>query len=129
MAKLSEKDRDSLQKNPNVLKVTDSNVTYTPIFKQKAVKLFKQGSSANEIFSDAGIDISLFGSKYAFKALDRWQKAVEKHGSKALQKERRGKQSTGRPRGKKFKSLEEEVAYLRAEVDFLKKIRALDNED
>lgn len=118
MAKLSQKDRDSLQKNPNVLKVTDSNVTYTPKFKGKAVNLINQGHCAESIFKDAGIDTSLFGEKYAFKAIDRWQKAIREHGKKALYKERRGINATGRPSGKKFKSLEEEVAYLRAEVDF-----------
>lgn len=129
MAKLSQKDRDSLQKNPNVLKVTDSNVTYTAKFKEKAVKLINQGVPVEDIFRDAGINTSLFGKKYAFKSIDRWQKAINKHGSKALHKERRGVKATGRPKGKKFKSLEEEIAYLRAENDFLKKLRALEDEE
>jgi len=129
MAKLSQKDRDSLQKNPNILKVTGSNVTYTSDFKTKAVKLLKDGWSAEEIFLQAGIDVSLFGSKYAFKSIHRWEQLLQKHGASALKKERRGMNATGRPAGRKFKSLEEEVAYLRAEVDFLKKLRALEDEE
>lgn len=61
MVKLSQKDRFS-QKNPNILKVTGSNVTYTSDFKTKAVKLLKMVIKAEEIFLQAGIDVSLFGS-------------------------------------------------------------------
>lgn len=128
MAKLSQKDRDSFQRNPNILKVTNSNVTYTSEFKAQAVKLASQGSSPDAIFREAGIDTSLFGRNYAFKAIDRWEKQIKQHGSSALKKERRGLKATGRPVGRKFESLEEEVAYLRAEVDFLKKLQALEDE-
>lgn len=129
MAKLSPKDRDSLQKNPNILKVTDSNVTYKSEFKAKAVKLMNEGSSAEDIFQQAGINTSLFGPKYAFKSITRWEKILAQEGADGLKTERRGLKSKGRPSGRMFKSLEEEVAYLRAEVDFLKKLRALEEEE
>lgn len=129
MAKLSHKDRDSLLRNPNVLKVTDSNVTYTPEFKYKAVKLRSRGSSPDAIFHEFGIDTSIFGRNYAFKAIERWERQIRLHGDSVLKKERRGIKATGRPARRTFKSLEEEVAYLREEVDFLKKLRALEDEE
>lgn len=124
MGSLSDKDRKSLENNPNVLKVTKSNVAYTPEFKSKALKLNNQGYTPSQIFADAGIDLSLFGDNYARKCLQRWEKMANKEGG--LKKDRRGSKATGRPKGLKFKSLKDENAYLRAENDFLKKLRALE---
>ncbi len=124
MGSLSERDRKDLEKNPIVLKVTRSNVTYTPEFKAKALKLRQQGQSPSQIFIAAGINLSLFGAGYAKKCLHRWEKMSAQDGG--LKKDRRGSKSKGRPKGKKFKSLEDENAYLRAENDFLKKLRALE---
>ncbi|WP_374076784.1 transposase [Bdellovibrio bacteriovorus] len=126
MAVLSDSDRRNLEKNPNVLKVTGFNIAYTPTFKIKAVQQLSQGMSYQQIFAEAGIDLSLFGREYARKCLERWKKVVSTSGESGLKKERRGAKATGRPKGQKFKSLEEENAYLRAEVDFLKKLRALE---
>ena len=123
---LSEKDRKDLEKNANVLKVTKSNVAYTPAFKAEALRLHQQGHTPSKIFEDAGIKLSLFGDNYAKKCLQRWKRVAEKDGLVGFAKERRGLKSTGRPKGLKFKSIEEENAYLRAENDFLKKLRALE---
>lgn len=124
MGSFTPKDRKDLENNPNVLKVTASNVAYTPEFKAKALKLRKEGKTPSEIFRDAGINLSLFGEDYAKKCLLRWEKISKADGG--LKKERRGSKATGRPRGLKFKSVEEEIAYLRAENDFLKKLHALE---
>lgn len=123
MAVLSSSDRKSLESNPNILKVTDKNVTYTTAFKKKAILLADQGKSYDQIFMDAGIDVTLFGRQYTRKCINRWREISSKGD---LAKETRGTKATGRPRGKKFKSLVEENAYLRAEVDFLKKLQALE---
>lgn len=124
MGSMSDKDRKGLENNPNVLKVTKSNVAYTTEFKTNALKLHKQGHTPFQIFTEAGIDLSVFGEDYAKKCIQRWGKVATQEGG--LKKERRGSKATGRPKGLKFKSVEEEVAYLRAENDFLKKLRALE---
>ncbi len=124
MSSFSSKDRKDLENNPNVLKVTTSNVAYTTDFKAKALRRRKEGATPQEVFREAGIDLSLFGESYAKKCLQRWEKMEKAAGG--LNKERRGSKSTGRPRGLSFKSPEEEIAYLRAENDFLKKLRALE---
>lgn len=126
MAQLSESERKILENNPNVLKVTKANVTYTPAFKEKAIKLHNQGVPPSRIFSNAGINVEIFGEGYAKKCIRRWKKVSSSIDSDCFKKERRGSKSTGRPKGRKFKSLEEENAYLRAELDFLKKLRALE---
>lgn len=115
-----------LVKNPNVEKLTASNVQYTQEFKLRAIKAYNSGVPAEQIFADAGLEVSTFGKGYARKSISRWIQEVEKYGAKKLGDERRGVGATGRPGVKKFKSLEEENAYLRAENDFLKKLHALE---
>lgn len=125
MAFLSESDREDLTKNPNVLKVTQSNVTYTPKFKIQAVRKSLKGVAPSQIFADAEINTSLFGKDYAKGCLKKWRKIYEELGEEGLKTERRGSGSTGRPKKIKFSSAEEELRYLRVENDFLKKLHAL----
>ena len=108
--------------NPNVEEITGSNIRFTKQFKLKAIKLYLSGVSAIDIFMDAGIQIYDFEKGYARKSIARWIETVEKYGVKEIDKERRGTGNT------KFESLEEENAYLRAENNFLKKLRALEEE-
>lgn len=121
MAILSNSVRKNLKDNPNVLRITGSNVIYTGRFKIKAVKAHSNGSRPDQIFLDAGIDLSLFGKDYAKKAVGRWEKIYEELGNKGLTFSRRGHGAKRCPK-KKFKSLEEELCYLREENDFLKKL-------
>lgn len=125
MAFLSDSDREDLTKNPNVLKVTQSNVAYTPKFKIHAIHKFLKGITPNQIFAEAGINITLFGTDYAKGCLKKWRKIYDELGEEGLKTERRGSGSTGRPKKMKFSSAEEELRYLRAENDFLKKLHAL----
>lgn len=125
MAKLSDSERKDLESNPNVRKVTKSNVAFTPKFKLKAVRSYLNGSTPIEIFEKAGVNLSSFGKTYAKGCLKKWKKIFEDFGEAGFTEERRGNKK-GRPKGRKFNSLEEENAYLRAELDFLKKLRALE---
>lgn len=112
--------------NPNIEEITESNIRFTKRFKLKAIKLYKSGVSATDIFMDAGVDLSGFEKGYARKSITRWLEISKTYGINEIDKERRGINASGRPGSSKFKSLEEENAYLRAENDFLKKLRALE---
>ena len=125
MPRFSKTTKELLERNPNVIKVS-SNVIYTFKFKKEAVKAYKSGTSPKKVFREADIDLSLFGYKYAKNSIWRWVKIVEKYGIEGLREEHRGKNATGRPPKMKFKSKQEEIAYLRAENDFLKKLLALE---
>lgn len=120
------RDLSKYRSNPHIDKVSESNIQFTTEFKIKSIKQYQSGQSPVDIFIEAGIDLSDFNRNYASKTVRRWVAAAEEYGLKNINKERRGVGSSGRPSsGKKFKSLEEEIVYLRAENDFLKKIRAL----
>lgn len=124
MPALTESQRKQLLSNPNVLKITESNVTYTPEFKIKAAKAALSGQNPEDIFKSAKIDLSLFREKYAKDTIRRWRLIYEKSGPEAFNEEKRGKNSVGRPKNLSFKSMEEELEYLRMENYLLKKLRA-----
>lgn len=124
MAKFTESQRKLLLSNPNVFKVTGSNVSYTPAFKIKAVKSYLAGQSPIDIFNLAKIDLSCFDGHYAKHTIRRWRKIFEEAGEEGLAEENRGSKATGRPKAK-FNSVEEELEFLRMENYLLKKLHAL----
>ena len=128
MGKLSESDKKTLLSNSYVKKLTDSHVVFTTKFKTLALQKYFEGNSPANIFTDLGINTSLFLPEFPKKSIARWKKIFLEEGVEGLEDEKRGKSSSGRPSQSKFKSLEEEVAYLREENDFLKKLMALAEE-
>ena len=87
--------------------------TYSPAFKEEAVKLFlKGGRSYRQLCEELGIKDK--------KTLRQW---VAKINSGESLEDGRGKSSKHRGRPKtKFTSVEEELAYVKAERDYLKKL-------
>lgn len=127
----SDKDRRSLESNPMVQSVGPNQVQFTAKFKLKAIQLHAEGLRPSTIFLKLGVDPNLFLENYPKKCIARWKKIVEAHGEKGFEQERRGKSATGRPKKaelKDEKALLARIAYLEAENDFLKKLRALDEE-
>jgi len=120
----TQEEREHLESNPNVLKVNNSNITYTDDFKQLALSQYKDGYSPREIFIEAGIDLSIFPNNYARYAIKRWK---TKQRSNEPTKKR-----TGRPKktsNMTQKEMEARIAYLEAENNFLKKLRALEESE
>ena len=83
------------------------------------------------IFEETGFDRKLIGKTAPNDYLQRWRKTYNKKGENVLNTETRGISSPGRPPRKKWSSdaekikyLEIENAYLKAENDFLAKLRA-----
>lgn len=128
MGKFTEADKKILLSSSYVEKITDSHVVFTVKFKTLAIQKYFEGNHPINIFSELGINTSLFLPDFPKKSIDRWKTVFLEDGVEGLESERRGKRATGRPKQQKFKSLEEEVAYLREENAFLKKLRALAEE-
>lgn len=121
-----------LEQNPNVQRVSETNISYTAEFKLAAVKAYNEGASPTEIFLRAGFDLELIGSKKPKHSLKRWRDSYAKYGEMGLLEERRGKGSTGRkPAGalsadEELKRAKAKIKWLEAEIDFLKKLEALE---
>ena len=121
---------EDLLKNPNIAKCSEKSITYSSDFKVSAVRQHKQHyATAKEIFIRAGIDLEVIGQGKPKKCLDRWGKIYKTKGMERLSIETRGKLG-GKSKTKKLtdtdriKRLEAENAYLKAENDFLAKLRA-----
>lgn len=119
---------DELKSNPNVLKCSEKSITYCKDFKIKAINKWQTGLPPREIFLQAGFKLDIIGNETPKRCLQRWRRTFKEKGSRALAVETRGK-SGGRPKKnwqsdkEKIKYLEAEVAYLKAENDFLAKLR------
>ncbi len=125
----SSEEIDSLNNNPYVERCTTKSITYTYEFKKKAIEQYNKGMGSKEIWKRAGFDISQWRKTYPKDCMKDWKDIVKKKGIEGLI-DMRGKGSTGRVKTKgltdtdKIKRLEIEVAYLKAENDFLAKLRA-----
>jgi transposase-like protein len=120
-----------LLRNHHVSRCSLKSITYSNAFKLSAVKQSQElGLSSNEIFRRAGFDIRILGRDKPKQCLKRWKKTYWIKGDQGLLVERRGghdrllKVSSGEIEANKVRRLEAEVAYLKAENDFLAKLRA-----
>jgi len=115
-----------LRQNPCVFSCTESSVNYTCEFKKRALELHREGVTAREIWKRSGFEVSMWKPSYFRLTLRDWKKIVKKHGMKGLLKPGgvqydRGPENTEKD---KIKRLELQVKYLKAENDFLAKLRA-----
>lgn len=119
-----------LRKNDNVAKCSNKAITYGKNFKVGAVKRYQDdGVSAKQIFKEAWFDLDVIGKDKPKACLRDWRRIFKAKGIIGLKTETRGR-GGGRPKVKgltdtqKIKYLEAKVAYLKAENDFLAKLRA-----
>ena len=130
--RFSEAQIKELLANPNISRCSDKSITYNKEFKILAVKkYYEKGYNAKMIFKEAGFDIASIGINTPKRCLYCWRKIYKSQGEDRLKAETRGKCSLGgRPKTKgvsdadKMKRMEIEIAYLKAENDFLVKLRA-----
>jgi transposase-like protein len=121
-----------LSQNKSVSKCSAKSITYSNDFKLLAIKkYYEKGHSARMIFEEAGLDRRLIGLDVPDACLKRWRKIYKTKGEDRLKVETRGKHSNGgrlKTKGvtgtNKIKRMEIEIAYLKAENDFLVKLRA-----
>ena len=95
--RFSQKQKEELLKNPNVLKITDDHLVFSPEFKLKAIKLYAKGLSSDHILLASDFELDWFEPEYFQKLIYKWKDLYEKHGENAFKEERRGRQATGRP--------------------------------
>ncbi len=121
-----------LLKNKHVDNCSNKSITYNKAFKIQAVaRYYEDGYNPGMIFEEADFDISVIGINTPRDSLQRWRKTYREKGTHFLGLELRGKHNKGgRPKinglsdTDRIKRLEIENAYLKAENDFLVKLRA-----
>lgn len=121
---------ETLSRNENVRKCSERSISFNKEFKINAIRRYQAGLTCIEVFAEAGFDIRIIGKSSPEDCLKRWKKTYRLKGESGLRIETRGR-GGGRPKkvvdttpADKIKRLEAEVAYLKAENDFLTQLRA-----
>jgi hypothetical protein len=118
-----------LLQNKNVETCSEKSISYNKDFKVLAIRQKQEGLSNMEIFKQAGFNVDLIGHETPESCIKRWKRVFNIKGLNELFIETRGRGGGGRPKTnwqnekEKIKYLETQVAYLKAENDFLAKLR------
>ena len=121
--RFTKEERKKIEQNPNVYCVTSNNVIYTIEFKEKAITEYLMGKSARQIFEEAEFDLSMLSksSDYASKTLAKWRKTNKKENIHYPKKQIKENKTD-------YQKMQAKLEYLEAENEFLKKLRALNNQ-
>lgn len=116
-----------LSKNKWIRSVSEKSITYTDDFKIHFINEFYKGKSARDIFTEAGLDIEILGGiKRIENASYKWRTAYKRQGVSGIKDTRA--QFSGRPLERTLtpeellRRKDAEIQYLKAEVEFLKKL-------
>lgn len=130
MNKFTEAEVFELRNNSYVEKVSTSSITYTKSFKEYFILKHNQGIQPMEIFRSADFNPTMLGRSRINNASSRWRRqALRESGLKDTRKD-----NSGRPRTSDLSEVEElnllknQVAYLKAENEFLKKLEQAERE-
>lgn len=133
MKEYTAKQIKQLEKNPYVFKATKHRLYYTAKFKEDFWVSYQAGNTPRKILTDFGFDINIFGQKQIDLLVQHIKKqALAGNGftegenrqrrvpmKATLEEELSSSQSIER--------MQNELLYLRQEVEFLKKIIIADN--
>jgi hypothetical protein len=122
-----------LEKNPSVFKATKHKLYYTAKFKEDFWISYQAGNTPRKILTDFGFDLSVFGQKQIDSLVQHIKKqALSGNGfSEGENRQRRvpmkatKEEELSSPQS--IERMQNELLYLRQEVEFLKKIITADN--
>jgi hypothetical protein len=123
-------EQELLWRNPNVASCSDKSISFTSLFKQRAVREHKEGKTPQKIFATAGLPLSLIGRRKPRDTIQRWLTVERNQGIDSLLHDGRGSHTKGgRKRTERVDldamTIEEQNAYLKAENDFLAQLRGI----
>ncbi len=128
---LSKREVEALRRNPNVAAVSATTVKFTEEFKRLAYEGKRQGISVSETMRRNGIDPEVLGPSRV-GGFSYWLNKKAKQGSGFV--DRRGENYRRPPKtgeetvDQRIRQLENELAYTRQEVEFLKKLQTANME-
>ena len=128
---LSKQEIEKLRKNPYVASVTTNTVRFTEAFKEQAYEKKRQGIPVMETMRQCGIDPEILGaSRVEGFSYTLSKKAKQKSGFSDRRSEnyRRPPKTGEETMEQRIRQLENELAYTRQEVEFLKKLQAANME-
>lgn len=122
-----------LEKNPYVYKATKHKLYYTAKFKEDFWISYQAGNTPRKILSDFGFDLEIFGQKQIDSLVQHIKKqALAGNGfsegenrTKRIPMKATSENDLSSPQS--IERMQNELLYLRQEVEFLKKIIIADN--
>ena len=121
---------NKLSANKNVVKCSKKYIKYSDDFKINAIRQYCNGDkSFKQIFEEAGFDLKIIGERTPADCFKEWKEIFKKKGEigliSFLNKKGRHRIRTDKITDtEKIKILEVTIAYLRAENEFLVKLRS-----
>lgn len=128
---LSEQDVEQLKKNPYVASASTNTVRFTEEFKKLAYENKCKGISVAETMHRCGIEPAVLGeSRVSGLSYQLNKKARQANGFTDMRREnyRRPSKTGDETMDQRLRQLENELAYTRQEVEFLKKLQAANME-
>ena len=125
---LAKKEVEILRNNPNVKRVTAYTVCFTEEFRKKVYEEKLSGKPVAEILRKNGIDPDILGESRISglsSTLNKMAKRTEGFSDLRSDNYRRPPKNGDESLEQRIKLLENELAYTRQEVEFLKKIRKI----
>ena len=135
MKEYTPKQIKELEKNPYVYKVTKHKLYYTAKFKEDFWISYQAGNTPRKILSDFGFDLEIFGQKQIDSLVQHIKKqALSGNGfsegenrTKRVPIKETNEEELSSPQS--IERMQNELLYLRQEVEFLKKIIIADNSE
>ena len=133
MKEYTPKQIKKLEANPYTLKVTKNKLYFTIKFKEDFWINYQAGNAPRKILSDLGYDLEYFGQKQIDSIVQRIKKeALSGNGFREGEKRERripvkatNREELSSPQS--IERMQNELLYLRQEVEFLKKIIMTNN--
>ena len=124
--KYTKEQMEQFKNNPCVFNCTERLISYTYEFKLRAIELQEQGISSKEIWKRSGFNIDIWRKTYFHETINDWKKIVKRSGTEGLLKSDGVQYDKGpnNTNNDKLKRLELQIKYLKAENDFLARLRA-----
>lgn len=122
--------QEQLRANPYIEKVSDTTITYTRDFRETFMDQYQNGKLPSQILREMDIDPRLLGKRRVNSIVQR----IKQYELRPEGCEDRRRSSLGRPSTKslsdseKLRRLEQKIAYLKQENEFLKKNIQLDRQ-
>ena len=118
-----------LRSNSCVWDIREKSISYTYEFKKRALDLYAQGIKPDEIWKQAGFNVSTWKKGYCRYTIKDWRRLAQKKGLESLFNQSGVQADSGykrarSPEADRIRRLELQVKYLEAENNFLAKLRA-----
>lgn len=119
----TEEQQLELRVNPYIQKVSTTTITYTKEFKERFEEEYRAGKTPSQILTDMGIDPHILGTKRKSGLVERMKLyELRAEGCDDTRKSKSGRSSTkSLTDDEKIKRLEQKIAYLQQENEFIKK--------